>query len=385
MKIAFFTDTYYPDINGVANTLKLFTDYLNLKGITFKVFAPVPKQAEVGHEYVSDQIHHFKSMSFFLYPECRVAFPNMFQLKAELESFAPDLIHIATPFNIGLCGVYFAKKLNIPLVGSYHTDFDYYLQFYDLQFLSKYLWKYMHWFHRPFRKVFVPSNVTYNQLNRHGFTNLEKWPHGVDCQLFHPSYDRKLVRSRLGIEKKYLLTYVGRLAPEKDLKTLMAVAKALPYDLNQHLQWLIIGDGPLRKDLEMEAASNMTFTGYLNGEALAEAYCASDLFVFPSPTETFGNVALEALASGTPVIGANAGGVKNIVKAGMTGILCEPGNVEDFTRGIVQLLTNKGLRTQMGHEARNYALTQKWDEIFDEMLDHYSAILKARPEQKIFA
>ncbi|MEW8987299.1 MAG: glycosyltransferase family 1 protein, partial [Bacillus sp. (in: firmicutes)] len=339
MKIAFFTDTFYPDINGVANTLKRFTNYLDTRGITYKVFAPEGFDKSEGKEYISSQIHRLKSLSFFLYPECRLAIPNVMRIKAELEDFVPDIIHVATPFNVGLCGIYFGNKLNIPLVGSYHTDFDYYLQFYDLQFLSKYLWKYMKWFHRPFRKIFVPSAVTFNQLNRHGFSNLEKWPHGVDCQAFHPYYDRIIVRSKLGINKKYLLTFVGRLAPEKDLKTLMAVAKSLPYDLNQHLQWLIIGDGPLRDELQKEAASNMIFTGYLKGDSLAEAYSVSDLFIFSSPTETFGNVVLEALACGTPVVGANAGGVKNIINPGITGTLCEPGNVEDFTRAIVQLLT----------------------------------------------
>ena len=117
----------------------------------------------------------------------------------------------------------------------------------------------------------------------------------------------------MAYQKKYLLTYVGRLAPEKDVKTLLAIAKSIPAYINEQIQWLIIGDGPMREELETEAPENMMFTGYLKGEKLAEAYSASDVFVFPSPTETFGNVVLEALASGTPVIAANSGGVKNVV------------------------------------------------------------------------
>ena len=153
MKIAIFTDTFYPDINGVARTLKRFTDYLDHQNIEFKVFAP----ETTTNEYISENIHRFKSLSFFLYPECRLALPNVLHIKAELQNFSPDIIHVATPFNLGLCGVYYAKKLNIPLVGSYHTDFDQYLQYYDLQFLSKWVWKYMAWFHAPFQKIFVPS------------------------------------------------------------------------------------------------------------------------------------------------------------------------------------------------------------------------------------
>jgi glycosyltransferase involved in cell wall biosynthesis len=378
MRIAIFTDTYDPDINGVARTLKHFIHYLDNKNISYKVFAP----DSLSNEYVSSNVRRIKSLSFFLYPECRLAFPNLSRIKSELEKFSPDIIHVATPFNMGLCGVYLAKKLTIPLVGSYHTDFDHYLKFYDLRFFSKILWKYMNWFHKPFKKLFVPSNETLTQLKCQGFVNLEVWPGGVDCQLFHPYYEKQAIREQWGISKKYLLTYVGRLAPEKDVKTLLAVAKALPAEINEEVQWFVIGDGPQREELQIEAPANMTLTGYLTGEQLAEIYSASDLFVFPSPTETFGNVVIEALASGTPGITANSGGVKNIITAGVTGYLCETGNVKEFTNAILKLLENDSLRKQFGIEGRNYALTQSWDEIFSNLLWHYRAVIDEPKIQK---
>lgn len=380
MKIAIFTDTFDPDINGVARTLKRFTDYLGEQNISFKIFAPKSQT----NDYVSSHIHRFKSLSFFLYPECRLAFPNLIQVKSELQDFAPDLIHVATPFNIGFCGAYYAKKLNIPLVGSYHTDFDHYLQFYNMEILSKLLWRYMNWFHRPFKKIFVPSMDTLERLKRHQFTNLELWGRGVDCNLYHPHYDKKAVRKQYGIQKKYLLTYVGRLAPEKDVKTLLAIAKSIPAYINEQIQWLIIGDGPMREELETEAPENMMFTGYLKGEKLAEAYSASDVFVFPSPTETFGNVVLEALASGTPVIAANAGGVKAIIQEGITGHLCQPGDVQQFTDSLMRLIHHDQVRDRMGIEGRNYAVTQKWDAIFDQLLWHYAHVIE-EPKQQKFA
>jgi glycosyltransferase involved in cell wall biosynthesis len=378
MKIAIFTDTFFPDINGVARTLKQFTNYLDDQNIQYKVFAPDSHS----NEYVSNQIRHFKSFSFFLYPECRLAFPNLLRIKSELQDFSPDIIHVATPFNVGLCGVYWGKKLNIPLVGSYHTDFDYYLKFYNLHFLSKILWKYMRWFHRPFKKLFVPSIETLSQLYRHGFSNLEIWSGGVDCKTFHPYYDKKAIREQYGITKKYLLTYVGRLAPEKDVNTLMAIAKTLPTEINEQIQWFVIGDGPLREELQHKGPSNMTFTGYITGEQLAQFYSASDLFVFPSPTETFGNVVIEALASGTPVIAANSGGVKNIIKTGVTGYLCEAGNVQEFINAILKLVENESLRMQLGLEGRNYALTKNWDHIFINLLWHYKDVIEGPKIQK---
>ncbi len=378
MKIAIFTDTFYPDINGVARTLKHFTNYLEKQNISYKVFAPNSDS----NEYISTNIRRFKSWSFFLYPECRLALPNILRMKAELEAFSPDIIHVATPFNMGLCGIYLSKKLSIPLVGSYHTDFDYYLQFYDLQFLSSILWKYMKWFHKPFKKNFVPSHETLTQLTRHGFANLEIWPHGVDCELFHPYYDQESVREKRSITKKYLLTFVGRLAPEKDVETLMSVANALPAEVSKQVQWLIVGDGPLRDEMQAQSSANMIFTGYITGTELAEIYSASDVFVFPSPTETFGNVVIEALASGTPAITANSGGVKNIIKHGETGFLCETGNAAEFKDAIIKLINNDSLRKQIGREARDYALTQNWDTIFDHLLWQYQAVLEGTTIQK---
>jgi glycosyltransferase involved in cell wall biosynthesis len=378
MKIAIFTDTFFPDINGVARTLKRFTDYLETQHISYKIFAPDSN----ADEYVSSHIHRFKSLSFFLYPECRLAFPNLIQMKTELQNFSPDIIHVATPFNIGLCGVYYAKKFNIPLVGSYHTDFEHYLKYYDLQFLTKSLWKYMNWFHKPCRKVLVPSIETFNQLQNKGFANLEIWSRGVDCQLFHPFYDKNAVRKKYSLTNKYLLTYVGRLAPEKGVHSLLEISKSMTGEMIHQIDWLVVGDGPLREDLQKKAPSNMIFTGYLEDQSLAEVYSASDLFVFPSATETFGNVVLEALASGTPVIGANAGGVKNIIKPGVTGELCNPGNIEQFSHSIEHILIHDSKRLQMGVEGRKYALMQKWERIFANILWHYCSLIEEYDGQK---
>ncbi|WP_226646002.1 glycosyltransferase family 4 protein [Mesobacillus subterraneus] len=371
MKIAFFTDTFYPEINGVARTLKRFTDYLAAQGHSVRVFAP----ENPSDEYVPSHIHRFKSASFFLYPECRIAFPNYFKIKEELENFNPDLIHVATPFNLGMMGIYFSKKLNIPIVGSYHTDFDQYLQFYDLTLLSSLIWKYMIWFHRPLEKLLVPSSETMHQLTEYGFKNLHLWPRGVDCELFQPFYDKLAVRKRYSIRKEYILSYAGRLAPEKSAGVLLEIARKMPPQIADKVHWLIVGDGPMKKQLEKDAPANMTFTGYLKGAQLAEVYSASDLFIFPSATETFGNVVLESLASGTPVVGANAGGVRSIIEDGVTGRLCEPQNIGQFTEAIITLLSSDSKRTQMGYEGRNYALTQKWGKIFDDVISHYQKVI----------
>jgi len=377
MKVAIFTDTFYPDVNGVAKTLKRFTDHLEKRGHGFRVFAP----ESTNDHLFSNHIHRFSSLPFFLYPECRLAFPNMLHVKSELIRFQPDLIHIATPFNVGLCGLHYAKKLNIPIVGSYHTDFDQYLEYYDLQIFSKLLWKYMHWFHRPFEKIFVPSHFTKEQLVDLGFRNLHIWGRGVDCQLFHPNYDKWEIRKKYNIKEKYILSYVGRIAPEKDLQTLISIMNQLPEYLANQIHWLIVGEGPSLEEMKEKAPINSTFTGYLRGEELAKVYSTSDVFIFPSPTETFGNVVLEALASGTPAVGANSGGVKNIIQHGLTGRLCEPKNSEEFVSEITYLITNDSIRIEMGHEARSYALSQTWDSILDNLIKEYEEVLSYKKIQ----
>jgi glycosyltransferase involved in cell wall biosynthesis len=233
----------------------------------------------------------------------------------------------------------------------------------------------MLWFHRPLQKVFVPSEETKQQVLHQGFENVRIWSRGVDCQLFHPNYLRREIIQEYQIKEKFILTYVGRLAPEKDVETFMKISHQLPPQLKNKVHFLVVGDGPSKEEMMNGAPGNMTFAGYASGEKLAKIYSGSDLFVFPSPTETFGNVVLEALAAGTPVIGANSGGVKNIIQHGKTGYLCETGSVSSFTGAIETLLTNDALRYQMGMSSRAYALTQTWDSIFEGLLNEYNDVL----------
>lgn len=370
MRIALFTDTFAPEVNGVARTLKRWVDFLESRGIDFRVFAP-----ETRKDYLfTNSIYHLKSFRFFLYPECRLAIPNVIAVREQLERFQPTLIHIATPFNIGLCGLHYAKKMNIPFVASYHTHFDQYLQYYNLDFLSPWLWRYMHWFHRSAKKIFVPSEETLQHLQQHGFTNLHIWPRGVDCTAFYPRENNESFRKTYNITARHIVLYVGRLAREKNVDLLIQLAK----QMSSSIHWLIVGDGPLREQLKQNAPNNVTFTGFLNGEQLAEAYAAADILAFPSPTETFGNVVLESFASGTPAVCANRGGVTTIVKEQQTGLLCPPDDLNNWKKAIEYMLENEQERKQMGKAAREYAQTKDWENIFSELLSHYEQVIHTR-------
>ncbi|WP_410984038.1 glycosyltransferase family 4 protein [Bacillus cereus] len=380
MKVAIFTDTFTPQVNGVAKTLDRLTCYFQKQNISYSVFAP---QHTAEDDFVAN-VNKLRSIPLkILYPECRFAFPTP-RIKRELLSFRPDIIHVATPFNMGLCGMYYAKKLNIPLVGSYHTDFDAYLKYYKIEFFSNMLWNYLKWFHSHMQKNFVPSLETLQQLAKKEFQNLYIWGRGVDCSLFHPAYNKDVFRKKYNITAPYILSYAGRIAPEKDIETLRILIQTTLKERTDDIHWLIAGDGPLAKELrETVPTTNVTFTGYLQGQNLAEAYACSDLMVFPSATETFGNVVLESLACGTPVIGANAGGVKNIIADGKTGFLCEPKNANSFLSFIYQLLNHEAMRKQMSISARTYAAKQSWDEISNDLLMHYDDVIQSRKAEML--
>ncbi|MFC0235602.1 glycosyltransferase family 4 protein [Fictibacillus phosphorivorans] len=381
MKLALFSDTFHPQINGVARTLKRFTSYLETNGVDYKVIMPSFEEVQ---ETEGKQYYAMKSLPLFLYPECRLAIPQFKALNDELNKFKPDLLHIATPFNIGLFGMRYGKKESIPMVASYHTHFDRYLAYYHLDFLSPLLWRYLQWFHKPFEKIFVPSEETRKILYTKSFTSIEIWSRGVDCMMFTPQNRDFHVREEYKITQKYIFLFVGRLAPEKDLNILKEMIDKLPSPLSENVHWLIVGDGPSRRDVEQWETeySNVTCAGYLSGEDLARVYASADLFVFPSSTETFGNVVLEAAASGLPAIVSDSGGVAEIVQDGVTGRICKAREAYSFIQNIVSIMEDPMLLGSMKRKARNYAMTQSWSAIFGNLLMQYEEVIYTKNKNK---
>lgn len=377
LKVALFTDTFLPDVNGVAKTLGRWVRYLESQGATCRVFAP-HSDSGMGTDYSNSMVERFYSIPFLLYPECKLAIPNPITINKTLMEFQPDIIHCATPFNLGLYGLHYAKKHKIPFVASYHTHFDQYLQYYKIQWVEGMLWRYLGWFHQTCRRIYVPSNSTLQYLEERGFQNLEVWSRGVDVSRFHPDVDREAVLKRIGADpSKFQLLYVGRLAPEKSVDVLLEAYERLPDRIKDETQLILAGDGPLFKELAetYRDCADMKFLGFVQGQELSELYAAADLFVFPSATETFGNVVLESMASGTPVIGAAAGGVSDTVRHMQNGWLCPVGDAEAFAEAIEALYDNPALRSGFSHAGREYSLHQSWDSIFSRLMDSYWQVI----------
>jgi glycosyltransferase involved in cell wall biosynthesis len=377
MRIAIFSDTYAPEINGVARTLKRYTNFLERNGIEYKLFVPDSSSPVP----VVPQVKRFTSIPFLLYPECRIALPNPLEVKQALEDFKPTLIHVATPFNLGLYGLHYGKKHNIPMVASYHTHFDDYLQYYHLTFFKNWIWKYMTWFHSSFDRVFVPSLSTKQKLlSQDVHHNIDVWGRGVNHTFFSPIKRTNTIRDRFKIKERKILLYVGRIAPEKDIQVVLDTFHHLPEKTKRNTHLFIVGDGPLLKQLSEKVDPQITWAGFLEGEELALVYASSDIFLFPSSTETFGNVVLEAQSSGLPVIGAKAGGVQHLICDGENGFLCEPKNVQEFVEKSTILLEDLHLRRHFGRNARQFALSQSWEKIFTQLLGSFSDVLQKRKQ-----
>ena len=225
MKLAIFTDTFSPQINGVTRTLDRLVMYLERYNIEYRIFAPAANNYK--YDENKKEIIRLPGLDFFLYPELKIALPNYFKIKQELDQFEPDLIHIITPFNIGLCGLKYGKDNSIRTVSSYHTNFDSYLDYYNFNFIENLYWKYLNWFHQLCEINYCPSRETRKQLKKRGITNLQIWGRGIDVNQFSPEYYSEKLKENYGLQDKIVLLYVGRLAREKNLKLLFDSLKML--------------------------------------------------------------------------------------------------------------------------------------------------------------
>ncbi|MCC3375589.1 glycosyltransferase family 1 protein [Cohnella sp. REN36] len=370
VRLALFTDTYAPEINGVAKTLERWVGYLRQRGIACQVFAPARPRGEADAPGVAERL---ASVPFFLYPECRIAMPVSPGAERKLLAFRPTAIHVATPFGTGMTGRRLALKHGIPLVASHHTHFVRYLPFYNLQWMGKLLWRYLHWFHRPCRRIYVPSRSVLEECRRDGWRGLEVWSRGIDTSVFHPRADRPGLLAANGLPQgAYLALYAGRLAPEKQTEVAVQAAARFARETGADVRLVFAGDGPQTAGIRALAAKlgvSAVFLGSVPQRELQRWMAASDALLFPSPTETFGNVALEAMACGLPVIAADAGALPDVVQDGANGLLCPPADAAAFADALTRLYRKPELRAAIAERALQEAQARSWDGVFGRLLD----------------
>ena len=374
LRVALVASSYNYIRDGVALTLNRLVRYLEHHGVEVLVFAPVAETAAIDH---AGTLVPVPSIPVPGRPEYRCAFSLP---RDKLAAFKPDIIHLAlAPDWLGYSTIRTARALNLPLVASCHTRFDTYLKHYPGSSIVEGLLKrYLRFAYGAAREVYVPSGSMLDALKADGVKSAFKlWPRGVDTNLFHPAKRSNDWRAQHGIgAEDFVVTFVSRLVREKELDTVVATLKLFEArGIDHHV--LIVGDGPDRGILE-QGLPNAIFTGFLEGEALAKAYAASDVFLFPSETETFGNVTLEAMASGLPAVCANATGSRSLVVHGETGYLETPRHANGFAGRLAVLARDPELRAKFAFAARERALTFSWDESMAKILDHYRNVVAAR-------
>jgi glycosyltransferase involved in cell wall biosynthesis len=362
-KRAWFTDTL-DDVNGVANTIRKMTAAGVAAGEKLIVMTS-RRRLEVDEI----PIKNFRPIGEFALPEYelqRLSFPPIMQILDYIQREQFTEIIISTPGPMGLVGLLAAKMLNLQTSGIYHTDIPEYVRILtEDRFLESLAWSYMHWLYGQFDTVFVNSEHYRKCWIDRGFApeKLKILPRGLDTDLFTPARrDLAFWSGSRANGSEVRLLYVGRISREKDLDVL-ATAYNKIRESGQPVKLYLVGDGPYSETLAA-TLPDAIFLGYLKGEKLAKAYASADVFVFPSTTDTFGNVVLEAQASGLPVIVSDLGGPKELVEDGRTGFVTKAHDADDFARAIERISRDSGLRTRMGLEARQQVIDRSWPEAF---------------------
>jgi glycosyltransferase involved in cell wall biosynthesis len=356
LRIAFFTETFLPATDGVVTRLRYTLEELARVGDSMLVIAP--RYPDGGPDsYAGAPIYRVPGVPFPPYPRIKLspAHPGVGRV---LRRFGPDLIHAVNPFILGPGGIYYAQRLTVPLVASYHTNVATYARYYKLGLLVNATRWWTRQLHNRAVINLCTSQTTMDYLLGEGIKRVRLWPQGVDAWRFHPGKASKEWRKRLsaGHPSDRLLLYVGRLAPEKGIERLKAVLREVP-----GTRLAIVGDGPAYRDLEREFSGTPTvFTGLLHGDDLAAAYASGDAFLFPSTTETLGIAMIEALASGLPVVAARGGASHEVVKEGENGLLYEANSAASLVAAVRRLFSDDESREALARRARATAEERDW-------------------------
>jgi len=373
VRVAIIAEVFLPKIDGVVGrTLNLIQQLLNNGD---EVVVVCPEVAEARNSPV--RLIEFPSFSCASYPEYAIGRPDQ-RFVQELQEFRPDVVHFLNPFAFGFqcCDLLSRSELNVPTLFSFHTLYgEFVKQYSGLRPLSRLLWWLMRSYHNTADRNLTVSSVMVEDLQSRGFERVALWPPAVDSELYSPQQKCPAMRSRLSgnhPEQPLLLT-VSRLASEKNVSFLTEVLQRVP-----DATLAIVGDGPQRKELERRFARYRAhFIGYLRGEELAKAYASADAFVYASETETMGNVILEAMASGLPVIAAKAGGVSSLVQHGTDGFLFAPRNANEAAQYIREILQVPDRRDEMSAAALVAVQSHTWQNSGDEVRWHYQQLTEA--------
>lgn len=372
LRVALFTGNYNHIEDGVSRTLNRLVKFLEEAGVQVLVFGPTVDNPPIRHE---GRFIAVPSVSIPGRPEYRFSLSFPEYARSELRRFNPHLVHIATPDLLGLKALNWARRNERKVVTSFHTHFASYLKYYRAEALEPLLWRYLRWFYNQMEQIYVPADSIREELQQHGISaDMRIWARGVDTSLFSPTRRDEAWRRTYGFEEDdVVVLFVSRLVREKNLDEFASTVNKIRQEVPS-VRALVVGDGPAFGELQ-EQLPDAVYTGFLKGEELACAYASSDLFFFPSDTEAFGNVTLEAMASGLPCVVADAAGSRALVEDGVNGFRVRLSGPEPFYGAVLELVKDKELRRKMGEASLRKAGEFSWSQINGKLVDNYRAAI----------
>lgn len=374
MKVAYFTESLLPHVDGVSRTLAQLFGTLEARGVDFRVWSPFRPGPEVSW---SARVRPVRFVRFPLYRDYRVSLPWGHGAGRELDAWRPELVHVVSPTPMARWAQRWARRRGVPVVASFHTHFVSYFRYYGVPRLEGFGWRMLRRFYEPCAAVYAPSTAIVRELEAHGIGGVELWSRGIETDRFSPARRDPALRAAAGADEGTpVLLFVSRLVKEKDVADLVAADRRLR-ERGVEFRTVLVGDGPMRGELEAEMP-HAHFAGHQSGGALARWYASGDVFVFPSTTETFGNVVLEAMASGLPTVVADRGGPPDLVEPGRTGWIARANDVDDLADRLEGLLRDPGARERMGAAAREAALDRDWSAINGRLLESYARVARGR-------
>ena len=367
LRVALVTETFAPEVNGVAMTLGRVVNGLLQRGHEVQVVRP--KQAIEGSYLPRAGLDEVLSKGVPIpnYPDLHFGLPFGNRLLKLWQLRRPDIVHVATEGPLGWSAVTAARKLRLPVTSSFHTNFDNYAQHYGIGLIRAPIEAYLRKLHNRTLATMVPTQALMQQLQTRGYRNLTLMSRGVAIEQFRPLARSEALRERWGVTSDDLvLLYVGRLAKEKSLDTVLATFTAVQTRLPR-AKLVFVGDGPMRKALQ-EACPQAIFCGLQGGEALAAHYASGDLFLFPSVTETYGNVVPEALASGLAVLSYSHAAAAHLIRDGHNGALVALADEKGFVNAAVALACDPQKLQSLRSQAPASVAHLGWDTVFDHFV-----------------
>lgn len=366
LRIAVVTETWPPEVNGVAMTLAKLVQGLSHRNHDVQLIRPRQTKTDSPMSDSSLEEVLMRGMPIPRYPELKLGLPSKKTLVKTWTLRRPDVVHIATEGPLGWSALQAAKVLKLPVTSDFRTNFQSYSKHYGVGWLRKPIVAYLRKFHNATACTMVPTRELMRTLSQNGFANLKVVSRGVDTKLFNISKRDTSLRSSWGAtDDTKVLISVGRMAPEKNLDQVLKTYEALK-STGQAFKLVMVGDGPLKEQFQ-KRYPEIIFPGMLSQSNLAAYYASSDLFIFPSQTETFGNVTLEALASGIPVLAFDCAAARDWVQTGVNGWLIAENNPEGFAAQAVAIFNSKDLLDQITQSTRQQVVHLDWDQIAEQV------------------